>query len=215
MKKVSWSKVPAFMGAAALAITLVAGLGGIGPAKAVVIGIEDSTTGFVGSLAFAGSPTILVASDGEVRPFDPFGFGADTSDGIQFPRPWTLISGGLGWKEIPNPNSTTDAWVLPGNLSGIGCGVENNTTCEPFATWFIPTTNQWTATGDFYILSSDGNVSDVITLSNIFGSDGRFIGKQLTFQSVPGPVVGAGLPGLVAGFGGFLGWWRVRRRKAG
>jgi hypothetical protein len=39
-------------------------------------------------------------------------------------------------------------------------------------------------------------------------------GVSFTPVGVPGPIVGAGLPGVLLAFGGLLGWWRWKRNAA-
>ena len=113
------------------------------------------------------------------------------------------------WTQAPGSQWTSlgnQTWILPADLTGFGCGVENATTCEPIGHFVSPDAWVPAAIGNWDILEANGSISDVIETFNVNGQ------AQLLFYSdptIPEPASLALLGTALAGFGVIR-----RRRKA-
>lgn len=181
-------------GAAGASAKTIPSLSPTGPASFNLCS-EDPVGGCVIALPVGGT-SITVASDGEA-PFDPFGYGKDTSDGIQLDSIWVGLQTN-GWNQIAGTNT----WVLPACDANGKC--ENANISEPVGVWDAPGAT-WNRSAWFYIYEADGTISDSIHVGN-FGAGGS---AAISFNSaVPEPAAWAM---MLAGFG--LAGAAVRRRS--
>ena len=74
--------------------------------------------------------------------------------------------------------------------------------------------NSIRSSGLIYTLVMDGRLPTPIDGSLDIAGTNIDLRGFVTFSAVPGPVAGAGLPGLILASGGLLGWWRRRQKIA-
>jgi hypothetical protein len=178
-----------------LAISLlVLSVGATTPAKASLI---------TETISFNASDFFLVNGNLNTPPVDPV-FGSFT---ITF-DPTVAVTGqttGISLNSINIAFSDTFAFSVAGGsliVGGLNAGVNGVATNHNDFGLVI---HNITGTPTFFeFLYSDE------TLGSNFDSLTGTVGTA----AVPGPIVGAGLPGLILASGGLLGWWRRRQKLA-
>jgi hypothetical protein len=130
------------------------------------------------------------------------------------------VDQGPPWPTAPLAYTGQEAAALlfGGNAADYAIStIDNNPNDINFANWVstlyvgggqIVAENFVQSTGGHY--QSYGDTSAYVD-DNAIGS--QFTNFAFRAQAVPGPIVGAGLPGLIFAGGGLLGWWR-RKHKA-